>query len=168
MKTTIVPAQVTTVEDKVTGNLSLQQLVMLTSPIFFGCVVYVVLPPFFQADAYKITVIVMLFVVFSTLAIRIKGKLLIQWIAVLFRYNSRPRFYIYNKNDTYLRSQNDETPTTKVVKKPEAPITEPITREDVAIADKALLEQLMNDPRAKLRFRTNKKGGLDVHIQEVK
>lgn len=168
MKTTVVPAQVTTVEDKVTGNLSLQQLIMLTSPIFLGSVVYVLFPPFFKAEPYKIVVITVLFVVFATLAIRIKGKLLIQWIGVLMRYNARPRFYVYNKNDGYLRYKHDETPTTKVIKQPQKKAVSPIVAMNMPISDKALLEQIVIDPRAKLRFRTNKKGGLDVHIQEIK
>ncbi len=168
MKTTVVPAQVTTVEDKVTGSLSLQQLIMLTSPIFLGSIVYVLFPPFFKAEPYKIVVIVTIFTVFATLAIRIKGKLLIQWIAVLFRYNARPRFYIYNKRDSYLRIKHDESPTTKVTKQPPQKASSPIITTTVPISDKAVLEQIVIDPRARLRFRTNKKGGLDVHIQEIK
>lgn len=167
-KTTIVPAQVTTVEDKVAGSLSLQQLVMLTSPIFLGSVVYVLFPPFFQADPYKIVTITVIFVVFATLAIRIKGKLLIQWISILIRFNQRPRLYVYNKNDDYLRNKHNETPTTKVIKQPTKQAASPIVLEHVAISDKARLEEIMADPRAKLKFRTTKKGGLNVHIQEIK
>lgn len=168
MKTTIVPAQVTTVEDKVTGSLSLQQLIMLTSPIFLGSVVYVLFPPFFTADTYKIVVIATIFVVFATLAIRIKGKLLIQWIGVLVRYSTRPRFYVFNKNDAYLRYKYNETPTIKVIKQPSKETASPVLVSRVPISDKAMLEQIIIDPRAKLKFRTNKKGRLDVHIQEIK
>ncbi|OGL21455.1 hypothetical protein A2707_05470 [Candidatus Saccharibacteria bacterium RIFCSPHIGHO2_01_FULL_45_15] len=168
MKTTVVPAQVTTVEDKVAGSLSLQQLIMLTSPIFLGSVVYVLFPPFFKAEPYKIVIITVVFAVFATLAIRIKGRLLIQWIGVLLRYNQRPRFHIYDKNDTYLRNKYDETPTAKVTKQPPNKVTSPVITATVPIHDKARLEQIVTDPRAKLTFQTNKKGGLNVHIQEIK
>jgi len=168
VKTTVVPAQVTTVEDKVAGSLSLQQLIMLTSPIFLGSVVYVLFPPFFKAEPYKIVIITVVFAVFATLAIRIKGRLLIQWIGILLRYNQRPRFHIYNKNDSYLRIKHDETPIVKPTKRPLEKVTSPIITTAVPISDKARLEQIVTDPRAKLTFRTNKKGGLNVHIQEIK
>lgn len=167
-KTTIVPAQVITVEDKVTGSLSLQQLIMLTSPIFLGSIVYVLFPPFFKAEPYKIVVITTLFVIFATLAIRVKGKLLIQWIGALAHYNQRPRYYVYNKNDSYLRDKFDETPTVEVIKQPAKQTTSPVIATQISVSDKARLEQIVTDPRAKLKFRADKKGALNVHIQEIK
>lgn len=167
-KRTTVPAQITTVEDKVAGNLSLQQLVMITTPIFLGFVLYVLLPPFFKAEPYKIVMITVIFVLFATLAIRIKERLLIQWIGILVHYNQRPRFYVYNKNDPYLRNGYDETPKTEVVKEEPKKTVSPVIMPTLPIPEKAALEQIVTDPRAKLVFRTNKKGGLDVHIQEIK
>lgn len=164
----IVPAQVTTVEDKVAGSLSLQQLVMLTTPIFLGCVIYVLLPPFFEFEPYKLVIIVSIFAVFATLAIRVKDRLLIQWIGIFIRYNQRPQFYVYNKNDCYLRDVRDETPTVKVTKEAPKKSTPLVATPTIPLSDKAKLEQIVTDSRANLTFRTNKKGGLDVHIQEIK
>jgi len=48
MKTTTVPAQVTTVEDRLAGNLSLTQLLLLVCPVFVSCLIYVVFPPFIK------------------------------------------------------------------------------------------------------------------------
>lgn len=168
MRRTVVPAQVTTVEDKVAGRLSLQQLVMLTAPIFLGCIIYVILPPFFEFEPYKIVIIVSIFAIFATLAVRIKERLLIEWIGVFVHYNQRPRFYVYNKNDNYLRTTRNEAPTVKVIKEPPKKTVSPLIAPSMPISDKAKLEQIVTDSRANLTFRTNKKGGLDVHIQEIK
>ena len=51
MKTAIVPAQVTTVEDKVAGNLNLTQLLLIASPVFVRGVIYAVFPPSFEISA---------------------------------------------------------------------------------------------------------------------
>ena len=42
MRTTVVPAQVTTVEDKIAGNLGLSQLLLLTLPVFGGSALFLV------------------------------------------------------------------------------------------------------------------------------
>ena len=77
MKVTIVPAQVTTVEDRIAGNLGLSQLLLLTTPVFSGSLLYVVLPPVFHGAIYKLVLIVALFIICSLMAIRIKGKILL-------------------------------------------------------------------------------------------
>src|SRR6266702_3116458 len=111
MRTTTVPAQITTVEDKIAGELSLIQLLLLVAPIFGGAAIFVVLPPFFTSAPYKIVIIVCIAVLFAMLAIRIKGKIVLTWLLILTRYNTRPRYYLFNKNDTHLRD----------IPKPEAP-----------------------------------------------
>src|ERR1039458_6831582 len=103
MKVTIVPAQVTTVEDRIAGNLRLSQLLLLTTPVFSGSLLYVVLPPVFHGAIYKLVLIVALFIICSLMAIRIKGKILLLWLVVLVHYNLRPRFYVFNKLSTHGR-----------------------------------------------------------------
>ena len=73
MKTTTVPAQVTTIEDRLAGNLSLSQLLLLVCPVFVSCAIYVVFPPFLKISIVKVTLSVSLFIFFGTMAIRIKG-----------------------------------------------------------------------------------------------
>ena len=116
MKTTIVPAQVTTVEDKIAGNIGMSQLLLLITPIFAGSILFVVLPPFFNYSAYKAVLIVIMALFCATLAIRIHGKILLYWVAVLVRYNSRPKYFVYNKNDNYLRDTDIEADEAEEVK----------------------------------------------------
>jgi hypothetical protein len=74
MKITVVPAQVTTVEDKIMGSLSLSQLMILLLPVFIGAALFVILPPAMGSALYKYILIGILAVICMILSIRIKGK----------------------------------------------------------------------------------------------
>lgn len=168
MKTTLVPAQVTTVEDKIAGNLGLQQLLLLASPVFIGGAMFILLPPFVKVTTLKVVLSTVIFVVCASMAIRIRGKLLIEWAVVLLRYNVRPRYSVYNKNDSYLRqakndmqevSENEEQ-VAKVKK--HIPVVPKLPTPDLA-----RLEAVIHDPRANFSI-SNRKGKLNVHITEIK
>ncbi len=60
MKTTIVPAQVISVEDIIAANLNLTQVVLLISPIFMSALVFLGLPPFMHIRVYKIILLLIL------------------------------------------------------------------------------------------------------------
>jgi hypothetical protein len=167
MRTTTVPAQITTVEDKVAGELSITQLLLLVAPIFGGAGIFVILPPFFNSAPYKIVIIVCLAVLFGVLAIRIKGKIILTWLLILVRYNTRPRYYIFNKNDTYLRDIPKPEAPQKKVEQVESKKTASSTLPRLSTADLVQIEQLIANPQANLHFKTNRKGGLSVHITEV-
>ena len=167
MRTTTVPAQITTVEDKIAGELNIMQLLLLVTPVFGSAAIYVGLPPFFASAPYKIVVIVCLFVVFGTLAIRIKGKIVLAWLMILARYSARPRYYLFNKNDTYMRDIPKSEVQQEVVEKTEAKKAEPAPQPRLSTADLVQIEQLITNPEANLHFRTDKKGALSVHITEV-
>jgi len=170
MKIAIVPAQVTTVEDKVAGSLSFSQLILLVVPVFSSGVLYAIMPPSFGMAVYKLIIISLLFIVIGSLAIKIRGKLLIAWLLILFRYNVRPRYYVFDKNSSYLRdnesnfSAKDDTSNIISIN-PQSIRHQP---PPINIPDKARLEVMIADPLAKLSFKISRKGGLDVYITEVK
>lgn len=168
MKTSIVPAQITTVEDKIFGSLSMQQLVLLVSPFFLGFVAFIILPPNLQFVLYKFGVIGVLFVVCGLLAIRIKGKLLIFWIGTIAQYNTRPRYYVYDKTDQYLRDEPEVSPQQD---KQKIEVTSRDELPQMAVidtADRVKFEEIMRDPRAQFKFRAGKDGKLNVIIKEIK
>lgn len=167
MRTTTVPAQITTVEDKIAGELGLTQLLLLVAPIFGGSGMFVILPPFFASAPYKIVIIVCLAVFFGLLAIRIKGKIILQWLLIVTRYNNRPRYYVFNKNDTYLRDTAEPEAPQTAVKKAERKKAVHSPLANLSTADLVQVERLIANPAAKLHFRTNKKGGLNVYITQV-
>jgi hypothetical protein len=170
MKTTTVPAQITTVEDKIAGNLSMSQLMLMAMPVFLSGGLYIIFPPFMSLTVLKLVLGSVLLAVFFVLAIRIRGKILLTWLIVIGSYNIRPRYYLYDKNDTHLRSveqnkaQISEETNEKIVPKPMEAVPTP----QLAMPARVQLERAIADPRAKLQFLTRRKGGLDVHITEIK
>lgn len=169
MKSTIIPAQVTTVEDRIAGPLVMSQLMLLAAPIFAGSLLYVILPPAAHRSAYKLVLITLLAFICGLLAIRIKGKIILLWLIILLSYNLRPRYYVFNKNTVAARNyyenvelepEENEIPETEVVPLAKLP--------QLSMADHAQVEAIIEHPDAQLAFATNRKGGLSVVINQVK
>lgn len=167
MKTTVVPAQITTVEDRIAGNLTFSQLILIITPVFFSGIIFTFIPPFMTLKGFKLFICLSVAVICLTLAIRIKGRILLLWIGVLGRYNLRPRHYVYNKNDIHLRKTQTETlaPKTKQHTVKQKRYISPIR---IPIPQRVWAETVVTDPRAQLEFKTTKKGELRVYIQEIK
>jgi hypothetical protein len=170
MRTTIVPAQITTVEDKIAGNLNLTQIFLLLIPVFLGSIIYLIFPPRLHFALYKLPVMLFITLICCVLAIKIKGRVIVQWIVILYRYNNRPKYFIANKNDEYLRDlaldlQNQEPEAAKapVIKKREQERETPIT-----IPDVFKLEQFIASPKSNMSFKFAKKGKLYVSLSEIK
>jgi hypothetical protein len=170
MRTTVVPAQVTTVEDKIAGNFSLLQVMLLTAPIFGGSALFVVLPPFFTYALYKAILVGIAVAFCAVLAIRIKGKVLLSWLLILTRYYYRPRYYVYRKNDPYGReivaliAPSITAAITDTLKKR----TERAEAKPLSTTDLVAIEALVTDPNAHVHFKTNRKGELYVHLTETR
>ena len=168
MRTQVIPAQITTVEDRIAGNFSLIQILILLAPVFIATIVFVILPPVMILTWFKVGLIITFGLFSITLAVRIKGKLVIHWIVILLKYNVRPKYYVFNKNDACYRE-------------PSLPIevsNQPNTNEKSAVAEKTNMpsitipnliqfEELITNKDFDVRFRTCKKGGLDVAFEKI-
>ena len=166
MKVAIVPAQVTTIEDKVAGGLGLQQLVLLVTPIILFGVMYGILPPNFTLVAYKLILAIVLGVCIGLLAVKVKGLLVLQWVLILSRYLARPQLYLFDKRSLAARQARDvQQPEAVVVSNTELRWHPPVL--NVAVHERVALEALINGPDAKLHFKTDKKGRLRVAISKV-
>jgi len=168
MRTTIVPAQITTVEDRIAGRLGLTQLLLLIMPIFGGSAIFVIFPPFFTYAVYKVVFITCVAVLCALLAIRIKGKILLFWAITLLRYNMRPRYYLFNKNSTYTRemvlpADIEDEPAEETT----AQIAAPPRKTVLTTAERVQIEDLLANPDANVHITANKKGELRVHLTEV-
>jgi len=167
MKVTVVPAQVTTVEDRVAGSLGFLQLVLLALPVFGGSLLFAVLPPMMEVSLYKIVLIAVIALVSSCLAIRIKGKIILLWLITLIRYALRPKLYLFDKNCSKLRKDYPE------IKSEDKEITlvasdkTPVILPKLGVDEKAFVYAAIEDPISRLRFEATKKGGLSVRISEV-
>ncbi len=168
MKATVVPAQVTTVEDRIAGNLGFSQLLLLATPVFAGGLLYVVLPPFMNNAAYKMVLIGVLAFIFWTMAIRIKGTILLLWLVIVLRYNLRPSLYVFNKNTLKSREQYRDTIIEENEPQEATNTARETTLQQLGIADTVRALDIINNPASKVRFETNRKGKLYVRFTEIK
>jgi hypothetical protein len=169
MRVSIVPAQITTVEDKIAGNISVQQAILLGAPILFGFILALVFPPSGQFVTYKIILVAILFAVCGSLAIRVKDRIVAQWLKLFVIYCARPEHYIYDKNSTYLRDAEAVESTTLDEVTDIQPFKKPIVAaNNISPKEFVRLEQFATDTRAGIKFEVGKKGELNVHVTEVK
>jgi hypothetical protein len=169
MRTTIVPAQITTVEDRIAGNLTLPQIFLLLLPIFLGGFMYISFPPYMNFAVYKIVLFFIIATISSLLAIRFKDKMVISWLIIFLRFANRPKYFVFNKNDMYervmLQTVNKEVVPNVAVQKEEAKKHQTI--QQISMAQVIKLEKFLNNPKANARFIFKKKGGLHVSFSEV-
>lgn len=167
MKVTVVPAQVTTVEDRIIGNLGFSQMLLMVVPVFASAALFVVLPPFMGNAIYKYVVMGILAMICCVLAIRIKGKILGAWIILVLRYNLRPKYYLFNKNVSALR-ENYTNEQEKIQEEPVTVAAKPRpTRLKLDQPVTAKILATIENPAAKVRFETGKRGTLHVRLTEV-
>src|SRR5450830_86906 len=99
MRTTIIPAQITTVEDKIAGSLNMTQILILMFPVLWTATIYILCMPSMKLTPYKLGLIFLAVIVCITLSLRIKEKIVAEWLGVFFTYHLRPKYWLYNKND---------------------------------------------------------------------
>ncbi len=166
MKVTVVPAQVTTIEDRIIGSLGFSQIVLLVVPIFVSVGLYVLPPPMMAGTIYKYILMTIVAVICLILTIRIRGKILASWLLIILRYNLRPQLYIWNKNTTQLRQDYREVETGTELKEESLEVVAAVPdRLPLHVSSKIL--SALNNPEAGVRYETTKKGGLHVRFTEV-
>lgn len=143
---------------------------MLMAPVFFMTLIYAVFPPSMSFVAYKLTLSAIFFVICITLSLRVKGKIIIHWLSILIRYNLRAKYYIYNKNESYLRTLYlpiNKSPATKkkTVKARAKSKVKPATHR---IKNLVSLENMIGNDEVDFRYKIGKKGGLNVAFEQIK
>lgn len=103
MRTTIIPAQVTTVEDTIAGNLNFTQILLLITSLFANTFVYVLVPERMKFNLLKVGLMAIIFAVFILLSLKIKGRIVLSWLTILVTYALRPHTFIFNKNTLFAR-----------------------------------------------------------------
>jgi len=167
LRTTIVPAQITTIEDKIAGNLGVSQLLLLVTPLFGGAALFAVLPPFFGSAPYKLVICVVLATVCATLAIRFKGRILLLWAIAILRYRLRPRYYVFDKRDQYLRDVEAGERELEPAEDESMEVAPQRFLPAVSAQDMVFFERL-GESGVNVHFKTNRKGELSVHVTETK
>lgn len=166
MRATAIPAQVTTVEDHIAGNLNLTQLILLCIPLFVGGLLFTVFPPAMHLSPYKLPVTTLIVALCGILAIRIKGKIVLFWAAILLRHWLRPKYYVFDKRSMYGREQYKAIP--QVAEADEAEAYEPAPQKAaLSFAELARVQDVINDPTISVAYEA-RKGALYVRIAEAK
>lgn len=167
MRTQVIPAQITTVEDKIAGNLNFTQILLLLTPVLLGTLVYALFPPSMHFVAYKLTLVLVIAAISLTLSIRIQGKVLVNWLGVVLKYAIRPKYYVFDKNDTYQRELN--APEVKKPASPKSikPKVSKTPRLAIGIPELIQLEEGLLKNTLGLTFKAARKGGLHVVLNKV-
>jgi len=169
MRTTIIPAQITTVEDKIAGNLNLTQILILMMPVFWTTILFAFVPPVMKLAWYKVPLILIVLVICLVLALRIKGRVVFNWLILLLKFKVRPAYFIFNKNDNYLREV--EIPIKE--KKQKVSVVKAIKtlvkkENELAQVESVKFLHIINDQKNSLSFKLSDKGGLNVAIEQIK
>ncbi len=153
MRTTIIPAQITTVEDKIAGSLNFAQILLFMAPVLFGTLVYTLFLPFMKITLYKVGIVFIVAVICLVMAIRIKEKIVAEWVAVLLKYKLRPKFYLFDKND--LTERVVDLPFVELVKNlAKLPATSQKKQQrEMTIAERIRLEQALSSRKLAVSFR---------------
>lgn len=164
MKVTVVPAQVTTIEDRIIGSLGFSQILLLITPVFMSAGIIVLLPPVMAGSDYKYVIISVLVLIFTLLAVRIKGKIIGLWLMQILRYNLRPRYYVFDKNTSANRKMDNILPATEETIIVPLPINTSSHLVSLTPRDTISALAAINDPARGVQFTTTKKGGLYVRL----
>ncbi len=161
MKIAIVPAQITSVEDKIIGNLSFSQVMLLICPVFITAASFIFLPPFTSYKTYKLIISLLIATTCIALAVRVKNRLVIEWLSILIRYNSRPTLYLQSLPDPVKHQKDPRAikPKTKTKAIKQQLLENPLDSQF------QYLEQLLADQGARLRLTTTKSGDLRVNFK---
>ncbi len=158
MRTTIIPAQITTVEDKIAGSLNMTQILILMFPVLWTAIIYILFAPIMKLVAYKLGLIGIVTLICLVLVIRIKDKVVAEWLGVVLRYHFRPRFWLYNKNDTSNRIIDiPEIPDIAVIKRKSTKMATNDQKTEINISDLVRLEQLIDSGKVAVRYQFEKK-----------
>jgi hypothetical protein len=165
MRNTVIPAQVTTVEDKITGNLNLTQVLLLTTPVLLAMILFTLIPPIMKCTGIKIIFSLFFLFICLALAVRVKGRVVLEWLSVFLRFKQRPDYYIFDKNDNYLRETEkimEKKDNKTVVKKAKSKSTKNVLAEE----EKVKFFDILNNQKNSLSFEFNQKGGLHVAMEK--
>ncbi len=169
MRTTVIPAQITTVEDKIAGNLNLTQILILLIPVFWTTVVYAFFAPGVKLVWYKFPLILAVLFICLALAIRLKGKVALEWLMVLLKYRLRPKYYLFDKNSPYLRPRDlpvfekkpvfNKPKVSKIEARPPAG--------DFPPGEIIKLDNLLVQHNYTLSYKAGRRGGIRVALEKI-
>jgi hypothetical protein len=167
MRSTIIPAQITTVEDKIVGDISFTQIILLLIPVLVSLALHSLVHPATALSLPKTLIMLILFSCFLVLSFRLKGRLLLDWLIIYSRYSLRPSFYVLDKNDSLYRPTQDLLPETPA--KALAHQLQPKLQPHPAITTRSRiqLDRLLSQSRCQIECKPLDQGRLHVAYQQI-
>lgn len=165
MKVTVVPAQITTVEDRIAGNLTFTQIILLILPLISSTVTYAIIPHGEKFAALKVALIALQFMFFGSLALRIRGKVVMDWLLVYMRFAGRPRIYTFTKNDLTHRVVEELPAEEKVSHKPQVKKVQEAAPA-LTFPEHLKLLELLENKGITIGFTQAEKGGINVSLSK--
>jgi len=162
MKTRTIPAQITTVEDKIIGNLNLTQIILLIIPILLGTFLFIIFPPVSVYSIYKLLLTIFALIICITLCFRFKEKLVLSWSIIILRFKFRPKYWVYDKNNIYSREIISFNSKIKKLKRNNLKVK----KTNLTFLD-ARNEILFENLVERLSLKPLKKGGVNVVSEEI-
>jgi len=153
MRTTIIPSQITTVEDKIAGSLNMTQILILMFPVLWTALIYILFAPAMKLVPYKLGLIGVVIMVCLILVIRIKDKIVAEWLGVVLKYQFRPKYWLFNKNDSTNRIIDiPDIPDIAISKRKTTKIASGDQKTEINISDLVRLEQLIDSGKVAVRY----------------
>jgi glucan phosphoethanolaminetransferase (alkaline phosphatase superfamily) len=157
MRTTVIPAQITTVEDKIAGSLNMTQILILMFPVLWTALVYLLFYPAMKLTLYKLPLILLVTLICLILVIRIKDKIVAEWLGVLLKFRLRPKYYLFNKNDLTNRTVDiPDLPIESVTAKKTVKELVKAKSSEIKLSDLIKLENFISSGKV-VRYQFNKK-----------
>lgn len=167
MRSTVVPAQITTVEDRIAGSLTFPQIILLVLALIAGATIYGVIPPKVHLSTVKLILIISQFMFFGLLALRVNGRILIDWAVIYLRFKARPHIYIFSKNDLTSREiiVEDKKMSNQIeVLNEDIATSKPKT---LSLAEEMSFDKILKNRDLSISFKSSKKGGIDVSLKQI-
>lgn len=163
MKTTVVPAQVTSMEDTIAGSLSLTQVVLLIIPVFISAFLFAGLPPSMHIKLYKLILLLFIGLPPLVLAIRFKGVIALRWLFLISSYRLRPTIYLQTvkyHHDCYCLRFDVEDKNEETI---DALTTKTISKKDLSISERFVITSFLK--QKSIKFYTDERGKINASIQ---
>ncbi|MBU1000249.1 hypothetical protein KKE78_02540 [Patescibacteria group bacterium] len=167
MRTTVIPAQITTVEDKIAGNLNFTQILLLIASLFIDTFIYAALPERLHFTLYKVPLMAVATFICLILCMRIKGRVMLSWIFLLSSYYFRPRYYLFNKNDLFAREEIIFVLETKKHTRTKALNLKKAKHKNLSFADFIKMQAAPANLHSRLSFKFDRKGGFDATVSKI-
>ena len=106
-----------------------------------------------KLTSLKLVLIIISTTISGILALRIKDKIVAEWLGVLLKYRLRPKYWLYNKNDTTNRTIDiPDIPDIALVSRKSSKKVASKQKTEINITDLVRFEQLIDSGKVAVSY----------------